>query len=100
MVYLLHFDTPYKHAQHYLGYTSSLAKRITKHAERPDARLMQVIKEAGIGFTIARVWPDADRTEERRIKTMGGGKRFCPICNEYHELIFKTKSKKLKPFIK
>jgi predicted GIY-YIG superfamily endonuclease len=100
MVYLLHFNTPYKHAAHYLGYASNLSKRVLKHATKPDARLMQVIKENNIGFVVARVWPDADRNEERRLKNTGSSKRFCPICNEWHELIFKTRSKTLKPFTK
>src|SRR5436190_4351950 len=30
-VYLIHFDIPYKHAKHYLGFTTNLENRITEH---------------------------------------------------------------------
>ena len=31
-VYLLHFDQPYKHARHYLGYTVNVDQRLAMHA--------------------------------------------------------------------
>lgn len=100
VVYLLHFDHPYKHAQHYVGYAEDLARRLNHHADGTGANLMKVIKQNGIGFTLARVWDGATRTDERKIKNAGGGRRYCPICNKYHDLIFKTKKKSLKPFVK
>jgi hypothetical protein len=30
-IYLLHFDPPYKHAGHYLGYASDIDRRISEH---------------------------------------------------------------------
>lgn len=100
VVYLLHFDRPYKHAQHYVGYAEDLARRLAHHASGSGANLMKVIKEAGIGFTLARVWEGADRNKERQIKNAGGGTKYCPICNEYHALLFTSRKKSLKPFIK
>lgn len=85
-VYLLHFDRPYAHARHYLGYAddAKLHERIDAHynatpGDTHHHRLMQVIRAAGISFTLARVWPGADRTKERQMKTRGHTRR-CPIC--------------------
>ena len=48
-VYLCCFSEPYKHARHYLGFTAgTLAKRIERHRAGNGARLMAVIKAAGI----------------------------------------------------
>lgn len=84
-VYLLHFDRPYKHARHYVGFTegASVYPRITDHEEGRGARLMSVIRGAGIFFTVSRVWKfdhaaDA-RAREKRIKYKAAT-RFCPIC--------------------
>src|ERR1043166_2803861 len=30
-VYLIHFEIPYKHAKHYLGFTTNLENRLTEH---------------------------------------------------------------------
>ena len=78
--YLLHFTEPYKHARHYLGYSPRIADRLDKHAAGTGARLTQVVKDAGIGWTLARVWPGKGRTEERRLKNRGSSRRHCPVC--------------------
>jgi predicted GIY-YIG superfamily endonuclease len=82
IVYLLHFDRPYHHARHYLGWTNcDLEQRLEHHVTGHGARLMQVITEAGIGFQVARTWPGADRHFERRLKKWKGSGKFCPLCN-------------------
>ena len=78
--YLLHFAAPYKHARHYLGYSPRIADRLEKHAAGQGARLTEVVKDAGIGWTLARVWPGATRQDERRLKNRGGSRRHCPTC--------------------
>lgn len=80
-VYLLHFDAPYKHARHYLGWAAAghLDSRIAAHRAGHGARLMAVVKAAGIGFTLARTWPGT-RARERQLKTRGGASRACPLC--------------------
>jgi hypothetical protein len=80
-VYLLHFDRPYKHARHYLGYTDDLDQRIEAHRNGNGARLVEVVMQAGIGFTVARTW-DGDRDLERRLKNQHNSPRLCPICNK------------------
>lgn len=78
-VYLLHFDRPYRHARHYCGWAADVPARLALHEAGHGARLMAVIKAAGIGFTLARTWPGT-RGRERQLKRQGGAARRCPIC--------------------
>lgn len=78
-VYLLHFARPYKHARHYIGWTSDLNARLAQHQAGRGARLLAVIKDAGITWTLARTW-DGARSRERALKRQGGASRCCPLC--------------------
>jgi predicted GIY-YIG superfamily endonuclease len=78
-VYLLHFDRRYKHAGHYLGSAKDLQARLDHHANGTGANLLRVIKEAGIGWQLARTW-EGGRDKERQLKKQIGASRFCPIC--------------------
>ncbi len=80
-VYLIHFDKPYRHARHYLGYTNDLDARLAAHASGNGARLMEVIANAGITWQLARTWV-GERSLERRLKRQKNSPRLCPICNE------------------
>lgn len=99
-VYLIHFETPYKHAQHYVGFAKDIAKRLAKHKSGSGARLIQVAQDNGIEWHLARIWKEATRTDERKLKNRGSAKRYCPICQQWHDMEIKTKSKKLQMFIK
>ncbi len=77
-VYLLHFDQPYRHARHYLGYTENLPERLEQHRKGTGARLMEVVASAGIGFSLAKTWAGT-RTMERAKKHRGKA-RMCPLC--------------------
>lgn len=79
VVYLLHFDRPYRHARHYTGWTRNLTQRLARHANGGGARLIAVITQAGIGFALARTWP-GPRSRERALKNTGGASRRCPLC--------------------
>lgn len=79
-VYLLHFDTPFAHAKHYTGWTGNLPLRLLEHAAGRGARLTEVVADAGITWRLARAWPNATRTDERRLKNQGGAARRCPLC--------------------
>jgi hypothetical protein len=46
------------------------------------ARLLQVIRQAGIGFQVARLWPGASKAYERQLKNSGSASRYCPICQQ------------------
>jgi predicted GIY-YIG superfamily endonuclease len=78
-VYLLHFDRPYRHARHYVGWAADLDARLVEHASGAGARLLAVVHAAGIGWTLARTWPGT-RTRERQIKRQGGASWCCPMC--------------------
>ncbi len=86
-VYLIHFDrpignpdTPHGMARHYMGYTENLERRLAGHRAGNGSRLMAAVAERGIGWTVARVWPDGDRDLERRLKRRKKHRRLCPIC--------------------
>lgn len=78
-VYLLHFDRPYRHARHYTGWTADLAARLAEHSVGRGARLLQVVTDAGIGWTLARTWTGS-KARERQLKRQGGASRYCPCC--------------------
>lgn len=83
-VYLIHFHEPYKHARHYLGSAVNLETRLACHQHGNGARLMEVISEAGISWSVARIWrcdsPELARTLESRLKHRHEGPRLCPVC--------------------
>lgn len=78
-IYLLHFDRPFGHARHYLGWASDLNKRLAVHGKSDGSALMRAVAAAGIGWQLARTWP-GDRHRERQLKHQGGRTRMCPIC--------------------
>lgn len=82
VVYLLHFDPPYKHARHYLGYCgrADLTARIVEHTTGRGARLVEVAHNAGVVLTLARTW-DGGRDLERQLKRRKDTPRLCPVCN-------------------
>ena len=79
VVYLVHFTAPYRHARHYTGWTADLDSRLAEHQAGRGARLLQVVSQAGIKWTLARTW-DGTRERERQLKCQGGASRRCPIC--------------------
>lgn len=81
-LYLLHFDPPFKHARHYLGWARSIDRRVRCHLTggQRSSPLVRAALAAGCVVTVARTWPDADRNTERRLKRQGGLSRHCPTC--------------------
>lgn len=79
IIYLIHFHTPFKHAKHYTGSTADLDARLKAHQSGNGSRLMAVISEAGINWTVARAWTGT-RKDERRLKNRHDAPRLCPIC--------------------
>jgi predicted GIY-YIG superfamily endonuclease len=80
-VYLYHFDRPYAHARHYLGWTVDLEARDARHQAGKGARLLAVLKREGIAYRIVRTWP-GDKTLERAIKKRRCAPQLCPVCRE------------------
>jgi predicted GIY-YIG superfamily endonuclease len=81
VVYLLHFYVSYKHARHYLGSTDDLSKRLDQHQAGTGARLLEVIADAGIYWTLSRAWP-GDRKRERKLKNYHR-RYLCPLCDPH-----------------
>lgn len=81
-IYLLHFERPYRHARHYIGWTKKncLNARLDHHRAGSGSRLMAAVSAAGITFTIARLWTGT-RNDERALKRKKNAPaRLCPIC--------------------
>ena len=84
MVYLIHFQEKYYHAQHYVGYSNhsvSLENRIGEHRNGNGSPLLRAVTEAGIPWQVVRTWPKRGRTFERYLKNQKNSWRFCPICS-------------------
>ncbi len=81
-VYLLHFDQPYHHARHYIGFATDLERRLIQHQSGSGARLVEVVVNAGRSFTLARIWPNTDRSFERRLHRRKDSPRMCPVCRQ------------------
>lgn len=79
-VYLIHFDPPYKHAKHYLGFAEDVLPRVWAHQTGHGARLTQVAVDHGCNLVLARVWEDGDRKLERKLKRRKNAPKLCPIC--------------------
>lgn len=86
MVYILHFDKPFKHARHYVGYCedSRFEDRMNEHRKAKWAdSYMGKVNAQGIRWKVARVIPNGDENLERRIKFIW--KRtaaLCPCCTD------------------
>lgn len=78
--YLIHFDTPYKHARHYLGWAACLDTRLAAHRAGNGARLMAVITAAGIAWQVARTWPGTTEGHEKTLKDQHDSPGLCPLC--------------------
>ena len=77
--YLLHFDRPFGHAKHYLGWAKNLDGRLWHHRKGTGANLLKHVRAAGIDWSLARTWA-GDRNLERKLKNRGGASRLCPVC--------------------
>lgn len=99
--YLLHFNEPVGHAEHYLGWALDMGRRIREHQKGTSgARIPTAASNRGIGFVVARVWIGATRGDEMRLHGKSrrppspamrkqhehgrgrGTKKHCPICRE------------------
>ncbi len=85
MVYLIHFNEKYYHAQHYIGYTRSgriLPERISHHRQGHGAKLLEALNKHGIGYEVVRTWKDGNKTLERKLKNRKNASFLCPICQK------------------
>lgn len=80
-VYLLHFDPPWQHCKHYLGWSPDIGKRLEVHVAGRGARLIRQARTAGSKLILARVWENATPADEHRMKGRGLTE-LCPLCRE------------------
>lgn len=82
-LYLLHFDEPYQHARHYLGYAKrdvrAYARDVANYLEAPH-ELVYAAQSAGIELEVVAVWEGWDRDDRDRLRAGGGLSRHCPTC--------------------
>ncbi len=83
-VYLLHFEPAYKHAQHYLGWSNNIGKRVREHLNPVGYRASPLVRAAilnGSEVTLVRVWLHAHQDTEKKLKNQHSPKRLCPVCS-------------------
>lgn len=78
--YLVHLHQPFGHAQHYLGWSQDRPGRLRHHAAGTGSNLLRHVRQAGVTWSLVRVWPGADRNAERRLHRWGSAARLCPVC--------------------
>jgi len=83
-VYILHFNTKYKHAGHYLGIAINPLERFKQHCIGQGARLTQIVSNNKIGMQqyVISKHKGFSRThkEEKRLKRVAHPERICPEC--------------------
>lgn len=80
-VYLIHFDNKYKHAQHYIGITCNLKRRIREHKAGRGNPLLRAVTQAKINWRVIRTWENANYGDEARLKSRHNARLLCPVCN-------------------
>jgi len=61
------------------SWARNVKRRLAEHEAGRGARLLAVVRAAGIGWQLARMWPGG-RARERQIKRQDGHARKCPMC--------------------
>ena len=69
-------------AQHFIGHTEDLDRRLAEHRGAHTAAIMRAVNEAGIGWHVVRTWPGT-RDTQRAIKNLRSGRRLCLECTEH-----------------
>jgi len=82
-IYILHFDRPYKHARHYVGFTpGDPQRRLEKHISGEGSPLIKAALAAGISVQLAEIRYGQTRDDERKIKRGKNTPRICRICKQ------------------
>lgn len=84
MVYLIHFDKPFKGVQHYIEYSADekFLQRIEHHKKNTGSALLRAANKAGIKWKVVREWPGEDGNFERKLKNQKNTPCLCPTCKE------------------
>jgi len=78
--YLLHFQRPIHGAQHYLGWSADIRRRVRLHLSGRGAWLVRQALKAGIEVQLVRIWPSVARKYEYVLKRRTP-KRYCALCH-------------------
>lgn len=84
VIYVLHFDEPLAHAQHYAGCTTNLRKRLQTHAAGHGSHLTKELFRQGREWILGGLYEtsrDNMRKHERCLKDQANAKRYCEICS-------------------
>ena len=87
-LFLLHFDPPYQHARHYLGYAvgtgrgAAYARRIAAGTALGPHELVMAAQADGCTIHVADVLHGEGRATQRRLRANGSLSRFCHYCRE------------------
>ena len=82
-IYILHFDTPLAHAQHYTGCTEAIQERLNAHANGAGSHLTRVLAAEGIGWRMGALMQCSKyqmRRLERHLKNIANAGRYCRHC--------------------
>lgn len=78
--YLIHFEAKYEHVQHYIGSAVDVEAREQEHRSNRGARLLEVINQVGIAWSVVRTWKGGRRFE-RQLKNRKNASVICPVCS-------------------
>lgn len=85
MIYLIHFDQPLHHANHYVGFVdgdeNAVKARLEEHRAGWGAKILAACNRQGITYNVVRTMP-GDRNRERQIKNGHKTRAYCPICSQ------------------
>ncbi len=90
MLYLLHFDPPYRHAGHYLGYTQDILKRFRLHLDGRGSPLVKAAVKSGSKIVLVRIWAEDGNAEQEIKRVVGSRARLCPLCNPHAKGVMKV----------
>jgi hypothetical protein len=80
VTYLICLDRPLggpvHFAQHYIGQSKDVDRRLETHRASLGARMLAAAVERGIGFDVVRTW---DGNVEKRLKAHHRAWSFCPV---------------------
>lgn len=68
MIYILHFDPPFKHAGHYVGYTADtdVSRRVREHLEQRGRRPSKLVRAALAAGCVVKLAGTLDGTWSER----------------------------------
>lgn len=81
-VYVLHFDPPFQHAKHYVGFTKrDVNERLAEHLSGRGNSLVYAAHRAGCRVTVVRFWKSGTRRFEVYLKSRKDVPRWCACCS-------------------